>query len=127
MPDQPTVLIVDDEPAMQRLMSSLLSWNGFTIISAFNVNEAEALLQTERPNVILCDLMMPERTGVELIQYCRAHDELREVPIVLVTATGQHEKIDEAIALGVFELLPKPFATTSLLRIVRAATGQEEG
>jgi CheY-like chemotaxis protein len=106
-----TVLIVDDEPDIVRLLRVALRPEGFRLLSAHDGETALQLARTERPSLILMDWSMPGRDGLEVCRALRAETDpqLRDVPVVLLTAQAGEDHIEAGFAAGVTDYLTKPF------------------
>jgi PAS domain S-box-containing protein len=79
----PTVLVVDDEPPTVELLTDLLTTHGFRVLAANHGRQGIALARTERPDLIVLDLLMPELTGFDVVRELREHPECREIPILI--------------------------------------------
>jgi sigma-B regulation protein RsbU (phosphoserine phosphatase) len=115
------VLVVDDEPVTRTVVRSHLTNAGYEVLVASSGQEALASLQTRRPDLIVLDQMMPQMTGVELTRELRGSPELREVPIILMTASRAEEDLEAAFAAGANDYLSKPVPKTLLLSRVESA------
>jgi len=106
-----TILIVDDEPDIVRLLQMTLRPEGFRLLSAHDGETALHMAQTERPSLLLIDWQMPGRDGLEVCRALRAATEpqLRDMPVVLLTAQSSTEHIAAGFAAGVTDYLTKPF------------------
>ncbi len=82
----PTVLVVDDDPATVQLLSDILATQGFHVLAAHDGRQGIALAHTGRPDVIVLDLLMPEVTGLDVVQELRATPQCRDIPILIFTA-----------------------------------------
>jgi CheY-like chemotaxis protein len=80
-----SILIVDDEPDSLEALQRLLSHDGFEVTSASSGNEAIALVQERRPDLIICDLMMPQMTGFDLCLHLHQRTETRGIPIIMLS------------------------------------------
>ena len=85
-----TILIVDDEPGILEMHSRMVECElpDCQIIQAHNSREALELIETQRPNLVLLDLMMPEVDGFEVLQTMRRRDQSRNIPVIVLTAQG---------------------------------------
>ncbi|MBD0335188.1 MAG: response regulator [Cyanobacteria bacterium Co-bin13] len=115
----PQILVVDDNPDLRAYVSHVLQHVGYQIRTAHNGAVAYEMAQTFRPDLILTDWMMPEVTGLELIQMIRANPELGSTPIVLLTAKVDDETRIEGVEQGADAYLGKPFNDRELLAEVR--------
>ncbi len=114
-----TVLVVDDKEMMRDSVCSVLRRAGLTALAATSGQEALDRVALQRPDVVVSDLKMPGMTGVELLAQVRKIDE--ELPVVLMTAFGSVQTAVEAMKLGAFDYLTKPFEGDELLICVKRA------
>jgi two-component system, OmpR family, KDP operon response regulator KdpE len=112
------VLIVDDEPQIRRFLRTTLSAHGYRVIEASGGLEAMTLAATERPELMLLDLGLPDIEGLEVIHWLR---EWSTVPIIVVSVRGQEAKKIEALDGGADDYVTKPFGMGELLARIRAA------
>ncbi|WP_143307281.1 sigma-54-dependent transcriptional regulator [Chitinophaga vietnamensis] len=99
------ILIVEDEDKLRQLLKRIIALEGFTIFEAAAVKPALRLLEQEEPDVILCDIKLPDGNGIELTQRVRAHNNLTEV--LLLTAFGNIPDSVQAIKNGAFDYITK--------------------
>lgn len=85
------ILIVDDEPDMVAFLATLLEDNGYETVSAADGEEALEKVKTERPDLISLDLLMPNKTGIKMFRELRKDDELKDIPVVMVTGFGKDD------------------------------------
>lgn len=116
-------LVVDDFEAMRQITATQLRALGADqILTARSGKEALTLLGKQRVDMILADWYMPGMSGLDLLQAVRADDRLRHLPFIMITAEAERERVAEAIAAGVSDLLVKPYTAERLgARIARAA------
>jgi two-component system KDP operon response regulator KdpE len=112
------VLVVDDEPQIRRFLRTSLSAHGYRVIEASCGREAIALTTTERPEVLLLDLGLPDMDGLEVIHRLR---EWSTVPIIVVSVRGQEAEKIAALDGGADDYVTKPFGMGELLARLRAA------
>ena len=110
-PGAMTVLIVDDDPDIVRVLTMTLRSEGFRLLTASDGDAALTIARVERPNLLLLDWNMPGRDGLEVCRALRAEDDLglRQVPIVLLTAQAREEDTAAGFAAGVTDYITKPF------------------
>jgi DNA-binding NtrC family response regulator len=106
------VLIVDDEPDMVENCARILGPAGYSCLTTTDSREAAALLESERPDLLLTDLKMPGLDGMELLR--RAHDADPALPVIVITAFASIESAVAAIKGGAFDYLPKNFSVEQL-------------
>jgi two-component system KDP operon response regulator KdpE len=112
------VLIVDDEPQIRRFLRTSLSAYGYRVIEAACGREALTLTATERPELVLLDLGLPDIDGLEVIHRLR---EWTTVPIIVVSVRGQEREKIDALDNGADDYVTKPFGMGELLARMRAA------
>lgn len=115
MPER--ILVVDDEPRFVRLVEANLQTEGFEVIKAKNGQQAIDLTVSEKPDLILLDVMMPEMDGFAVCERIR---EFSNVPIIMLTAKGDEEHKVRGLNLGADDYVIKPFSANELLARVRA-------
>jgi len=117
----PRILVVDDDPVMRRLIAVILESKDYQVQLASSVANALEAIAQQQPDVVCCDLMMPEVSGLALLEQMRDDPDLAGIPVIVVSATGEEEMIHQARALGAFAHLAKPFSKTALLTLVESA------
>jgi two-component system sensor histidine kinase/response regulator len=115
----PKILIVDDEKANQFLLGGLLRANGYETHIANDGDECLKLLETVHPDLILLDIMMPRMSGIEVLQKIVENDELKQIPVIMVTAKTSSHDIKQALETGAYDYIKKPFEETELLARVK--------
>jgi DNA-binding NtrC family response regulator len=118
------LLIVDDEPEMVESSARLLGLAGHQCVTTTAGHQALALLESERPEVLLTDLKMPAMDGLELMR--RAHQLDPDLPVIIITAFASIESAVGAVREGAFDYLPKPFSAEQLRVAVDRALRQRE-
>ena len=118
------LLIVDDEPEMVESSARLLGLAGHQCVTTTVGHQALALLESERPEVLLTDLKMPAMDGLELMR--RAHQIDPDLPVIVITAFASIESAVGAVKEGAFDYLPKPFSAEQLRVAVDRALRQRE-
>lgn len=121
------VLVVDDEGLIRRSLRKVLAQDGYAVTAAASGAEALKLFQTERPDVVLLDLVLGDLDGLEVLR--RIKQEGPETKVVILSAHGTIERAVAAMKLGAYEFLRKPFEIEEILAVVRNAahTSRLEG
>jgi two-component system cell cycle response regulator DivK len=114
------ILIVDDFDDTRLLLRTWLQKKGFRVVEAEDGNRAVAAAASERPDLIIMDVEMPELDGLAATRQIRGLTNFQEVPIVAVSAYGADQYRDHAIAAGCNEYVSTPFEPVELERIIRA-------
>jgi two-component system KDP operon response regulator KdpE len=112
------ILVVDDDASLLRVLEYNLEQEGYKVVTANNGREAMHLTYTERPNLLILDIMMPGLDGWEVCQRVR---EMSDAPIIMLTAKELAEDVVKGLDLGADDYIVKPFIMKELLARVRAA------
>lgn len=118
MTNLPVVLVIDDEPQMRRLLQLTLESSGFTARVATNGNEGSVMAASERPELIILDLGLPDVDGLEVLKKIR---EWSSVPVLILSVRSAESDIIACLDAGADDYLVKPFRTGELLARVRTA------
>lgn len=116
-----SILIIDDDPIIQRVVSAMLSTEGHHIRTAGSVAEGLELIDQEKPDLTICDMVMAHATGLDFIQHCRHVPVLEKMPIIVISGSSGHNLIEEALHQGAFACLSKPFSKMQIAETVRLA------
>lgn len=114
------VLLAEDEPNIVESLCFLLGRAGFDVIVCDNGQTALNKAVTTRPDVMVLDVMLPEMDGFEVLRQIRSHEDASDVPILMLTAKGQREDRERAIATGADLFITKPFANAEVVSAVEA-------
>lgn len=112
-----TVLVVDDEPHVVKLVKANLELSGYKILTAADGEQALQTVQSESPDLVILDIMLPKMDGYEV---CRRVREFSPVPIIMLTARSAEVDLVHGFDVGADDYLTKPFAANELLVRVRA-------
>jgi DNA-binding NtrC family response regulator len=119
------ILVVDDDPNICAVLQGLLVRSGFSAVTASDVDQAETVMARENLSMVITDLQMPGRSGMDLIDLCRR--EKPGVPVIMITAHGEVENAVRAMRAGAFDFITKPFDETELVNVVRKALSEGSG
>ena len=114
----PTILIVDDDPKLLKMLQRTLTYEGLSVVTATNGLEALPLVQTSKPDMIIVDWMMPKMDGLSFIQ--RLRDDENKTLVLMLTARDAIENRVEGLESGADDYLVKPFAPAELVARVHA-------
>jgi two-component system response regulator ResD len=118
-----TVLVVDDEPTIRDIVVTYLKRDGFRTLEAADGNRARELLQTESPDLVVLDLMLPGTDGLELCRWIRSSSDL---PVIMLTARGEESDRIVGLELGADDYVTKPFSPRELAARVRTVLRRAE-
>jgi PAS domain S-box-containing protein len=119
MKEQPLILVVDDEPLISNLVQEILSLEGYQVKTATDGKEALKALQAQPFDVVLTDMLMPDMSGMELVQYLRLH--YPETLAIVFTGYANYQDAVEAVKQGAFDYLPKPLQPETLRHAIGKA------
>ena len=114
------ILIAEDERDIREMVNFSLQFGGFVVVQAANGAEAVEQAQKELPDLILMDVRMPKMTGYEACRQMKSMPELRDIPVVFLSAKGQETEIQTGLEAGAEEYILKPFAPDELVKQVQA-------
>jgi two-component system alkaline phosphatase synthesis response regulator PhoP len=104
------ILVVDDEPSIVRPLAFILKKNGYTVITASNGEEGLSVAQTERPDLIFLDVMMPKKNGYEVCEELKSDPDLQDTYVIILTARGVELDEEEKKRVRADEYMSKPFS-----------------
>ena len=115
-----TILIVDDEPAQLELLRYNLEQAGFDILQASNGKAALDIVETEQPDLLVIDWMMPEASGIDVCRQLRSRPETKALPIIMLSARGEEGDKSLGLDTGADDYVTKPFSPRELVSRVKA-------
>ena len=113
------VLVVDDDPEIVTFLATLLELEGIESQVATSAAAALGILQHALPNLVLLDIAMPDRDGLDLCRALKKDPRTRDVPVFVVSARPGKDVVDRALAAGAEEFIRKPFENTELIARIR--------
>jgi DNA-binding response OmpR family regulator len=119
----PCVLVVDDDADIRELIACKLRQERYEVRSATDGETALASLLLVVPDLVILDIAMPRRTGLEVLQMLRARQETAATPVILVTGRASDSDVEEGFRVGADDYMIKPFRLSELMSRVRAAVG----
>jgi two-component system, OmpR family, alkaline phosphatase synthesis response regulator PhoP len=123
MDNEKTIMVVDDNPDIITIVRTILEGKGFNVLSASSGAECLDALKTQKPDLIVLDIMMPEMDGLEVLTRLKAMSEFTNVPVVLLTAKVQYEDVLGGYKLGADYYITKPFTSTQLINGINLLLG----
>ncbi|WP_093793883.1 response regulator [Sporomusa acidovorans] len=122
---QATILVIDDQPGIRRLLTEVLQDEGYHVITAANGYEGIQAALTVNPNVILMDMKMPGMDGIEALKELKRQGQGDQV--IMMTAYGELDMVNEAKEAGMRDYITKPFDIISLCQIIQNNIGANFG
>ena len=112
------ILIIEDDPSVRELIKDLLEANNYKVLSASDGTNGILIGEKEKPNLIICDIMMPKLSGFEVIESLKKNPELNSIPFIFLTAKTEMSDIREGMELGADDYITKPFRAVNLLKAI---------
>jgi DNA-binding NarL/FixJ family response regulator len=120
------ILVIEDEPEMRRNITALLRYHDYEPIAAENGRLGVEAARRDKPDLILCDVMMPELDGFGVLQALQADTSLARTPFIFLTAKGEKDDLRSGMNLGADDYLTKPVANSDLVRAVATRLRRSE-
>lgn len=115
---QAEILVVEDDPASRKLIRTVLRAHGYHVLEAEDLEAAQTALARTAPGLVLLDLRLHDRDGLDLVRWIRADARLSNLPVVAVTAQAMHDDEDRILRAGVDAYVSKPIDTRRFARLV---------
>ncbi|SEM92929.1 two-component system, OmpR family, phosphate regulon response regulator PhoB [Loktanella fryxellensis] len=112
---QPTVLIVEDEPAQREILTFNLEAQGFRVVSTADGSEALMMIAEEMPDLILLDWMLPGTSGIEICRQVKMQPSLRGIPIIMISARSEDDEKVRGLETGADDYISKPYSVAELI------------
>jgi len=123
--DARRIIVADDDPAILRLVTTILEKEGYTVVTARDGREAYKLLQEDQSfTAAVFDVVMPHISGPELVRYMKTEKRLMKIPVMMMTAEQDPKLSSDSFAAGAVVFLPKPFTTAQLQIMLRMLIGK---
>ena len=113
------VVLIEDEPNIIEAIRFLLTREGWTVDAHSDGSDAVEVIKAANPDLVILDLMLPGKSGMEIIKDLRDEENLQNLPVLMLTARGQARDRDMAEKAGVSRFMTKPFSNTEVLAAVR--------
>ena len=120
------ILVIEDEPEMRRNITALLRYHDYEPLAAENGRVGVETARRDKPDLILCDVMMPELDGYGVLQALQTDASLARIPFVFLTAKGEKDDLRSGMNLGADDYLTKPVANADLVRAIEARLRRSE-
>jgi DNA-binding response OmpR family regulator len=121
----PSALVIEDDSAVQALLKKLLESHGYQVTVAGDGLQGLVQLETLTPDIVLCDIMMPNLDGMQFTKAIKAHEDTKKIPVVFLTAKNDAKTMIEGLNIGAKYFLTKPFRHEDLMaKIKKAMSGR---
>jgi DNA-binding response OmpR family regulator len=118
--DPVTVLVIDDDPVILKLLKVNFEIEGFEVLSALDGREGLAQAKGQRPNVVISDIMMPGLDGLQVLSALKDDPDTEDLPVILLSARAQVADVQRGMELGADDYVTKPFDPLELIDRVNA-------
>ncbi len=122
--DNKNLLLIDDDPNLILLVKDYLEFRGYNVVTAENGREALEILDEKVPDMIICDVMMPEMDGYSLVQHIRQEPTTNRIPVLFLSAKGQSQDRVKGLNEGADVYMVKPFEPEELVAQVESSLNQ---
>lgn len=124
--DNRRMLVADDDPAILRLIATILEKENFNVVTARDGREAYKILQTDANfTAAILDVVMPYISGPELVRYMMSEERLKRIPVMMMTAEQDPKLSSDSFSAGAIVFLPKPFTTAQLQIMLQMLIGKK--
>ncbi len=121
---EPTILLIDDDPMVARLVQLMLEPEGYQLTVAPNGLEGLKIAQINPPDLLLLDLMLPGQDGFQVLHQLRAEPRTADIPVIVVSSKSQPTDKQTATEIGANAYLAKPYKRAELLSLIRSLLGE---
>jgi CheY-like chemotaxis protein len=119
-----TILVCDNEEALRALIRATFDQDRYTIVEARDGDESLERARSAEPDLVLLDVLMPGRSGLEVLRELRSDPKLAQTPVIMLTARAQAADLEAAEAAGADRFLAKPFSPAQLAELVEELLGE---
>jgi two-component system alkaline phosphatase synthesis response regulator PhoP len=124
--DRKRILVVDDEIYIVHILEFSLTMEGYTVLTASDGEEALKMIEQERPDLVVLDIMMPKLDGYEVCRRLRQDDQFGTLPVILLSAKGRPVDREAGLHAGADDYIAKPFSPRKLLEKIRTLLDRSE-
>jgi DNA-binding response OmpR family regulator len=118
------VLVIDDDPVILELLRVNFEIEGFDVVTARDGDEGFALAQELQPDVVISDIMMPRRDGLQLLSDLKGDPSTETLPVILLSAKAQKSEVEHGLDMGADDYITKPFDPIQLIDRLNAVVGK---
>jgi len=120
------IIIVEDQPDVADLLEEMLGIDGYRVRKIHSSGGALSVIRTEKPDVVLLDIMMPDVSGLEVLRFMRREPDLQQIPVVIISAKTLPADVRTGLEAGATAYLTKPVDVDKLRRTVAQVIGSAE-
>jgi two-component system, OmpR family, phosphate regulon response regulator PhoB len=113
-----TVVVIEDEPDAADMFGEMMRVNGFRVVKSYTSGPALSIIEQEKPDVIILDVMMPEISGIDILRMMRARPDLSKIPVIVVSAKSMPADVKTGLEAGASVYLTKPVGFLDLKQAV---------
>jgi two-component system phosphate regulon response regulator PhoB len=113
-----TVVVIEDEPDAADMFGEMMRVNGFRVVKSYTSGPAISIIEQEKPDVIILDVMMPEISGIDILRMMRARPDLSKIPVIVVSAKSMPADVKTGLEAGASVYLTKPVGFLDLKQAV---------
>ncbi len=124
MDNKRTIMVVDDNPDIVTIVKTILEVKGYVVQSAYSGQEVLGLLEKQKPDLIILDVMMPQMDGLEVLTRLKGDPSTASIPVILLTAKVQYEDVLGGYKMGADYYITKPFTSTQLINGINLLLGE---
>lgn len=118
MVDQKKIVIIEDEPDTVEMFAEMMRLNGFSVLKSYGGSLAVTLIAEEKPDVVVLDMMMPDLSGLDIMNQIHNNPELSNIPVIIVSAKSMPQDIQAGLDAGAAAYLTKPVTYQQLSKTV---------
>jgi DNA-binding response OmpR family regulator len=116
------ILVIDDEPDTADMFAEMMQLDGYRVLVSYGGAQALRLIARERPDLVMLDMMMPNISGMDVLQFMRRDPRLEHIPVLVVSARSKRDDIQAGLEAGANQYLTKPVSYRELHSAVEEAT-----
>ena len=120
------ILVAEDEPSLYKLLEFRLNALGHEILLATDGEQALALVESDRPDLVILDVMMPVMGGIEVLRILKDDEQTNKIPVIMLSAKGQEKDIFTGLERGANDYITKPFGFSNLIERINKALASVE-
>jgi CheY-like chemotaxis protein len=120
------ILIIDDAIHIRRLIARMLELANYSTLEASDGLQGLQMLKEQRPDVVTCDISMPRMDGFQFLSAAKTDPDLKDIPVIVITAIGQQEETLKAAEMGADACLTKPFSSSHLIETIEAQLAEKQ-